>query len=136
MGCVIASVYARHGYHLALHDKLPSMAQSFRRSGQPIVESLSKAEWPIDAIFDNVAIQKTPEDAVGGAFLVHEIVQEDLGIKQELFSLLDQTCKPDVVLATNTSSYLLTDVCRSVQRRERVLVFILLRRLMSSALWS
>lgn len=28
---------------------------------------------------------------------------------------------PDVVLAINTSSYLLTDICRGVQRRERVL---------------
>jgi 3-hydroxybutyryl-CoA dehydrogenase len=48
-------------------------------------------------------------------------VQEDLRAKQELFALLDRRCESDVVLATNTSSFLLTDICRGVQRRQRVL---------------
>jgi 3-hydroxybutyryl-CoA dehydrogenase len=76
---------------------------------------------PIDAILGNVSIHRDLEEAVDGAFLVHEVVQEDLETKQNLFALLDQMCAPKTVLATNTSSFLLTEICREVRRKERVL---------------
>jgi 3-hydroxybutyryl-CoA dehydrogenase len=121
MGAVIASIYGRHGYHVVLHDKDSSLLESFGQRALPIAETLSDAEHPIDAILGNVTPNAELEEAVDGAFLVHEIVQEDLETKQKLFALLDQVCEPQTVLATNTSSFLLTEICREVERKERVL---------------
>ncbi len=121
MGAVIACIYGRHGYHVALHDKEPSMLKSFQQRTLPIAETICSAEHPIDAILGNVTTHPNLEEAIDSAFLVHEIVQEDLETKQKLFALLDQVCPPEAVLATNTSSFLLTEICREVHRKERVL---------------
>src|SRR5207244_7244943 len=43
-------------------------------------------------------------DGLGGADLVVEAVPEHLDLKQRTFAELDRVCKPDAILATNTSS--------------------------------
>ncbi|MEX0405265.1 3-hydroxyacyl-CoA dehydrogenase family protein [Aquibium sp. LZ166] len=121
MGSVIATLYARYGYQVVLHDEDVSALDAYGERALPIVERLASAEHPADWILSNVTMERTLEAAVDGAFLVHEIVQEDLALKQHLFEKLDRVCEPDVVLATNTSSFLLTDICRRVRHRERVL---------------
>jgi 3-hydroxybutyryl-CoA dehydrogenase len=121
MGCVIATLYARYGYRVALHDTNGPMLDTYRDRARPIAEKLADAEHAVDDILANVTTEAALEDAVIGAFLAHETVQEDLAIKQDLFARMDAICGPEVVLATNTSSFLLTDICRKIERRERVL---------------
>lgn len=121
MGCVIATLYARHGYTVLLHDIEASLLASYRDRARPIAEGLADAEHPVDRILDRVSTEPDLEAAIDRAFLVHEVVQEVLAVKQELFATLDRLCPPDIVLGTNTSSYLLSDICRDVRHRERVL---------------
>lgn len=121
MGTVIATLYARHGYEVALHDTSVQMLDSYRSRALPIAQSLADSEHPADKILNNVSGAAQLDAALDGAFLVHEVVQEVLPVKQELFGVLDRLCPPDVVLATNTSSFLLSDLCRDVKQRERVL---------------
>jgi 3-hydroxybutyryl-CoA dehydrogenase len=121
MGCVIATLYARYGYNVVLHDIQAHMLDSYQDRALPIAEILANAELPVRKILDNVATATELEAAVDGAFLVHEIVQEVLPIKQALFASLDRICGSQIVLATNTSSFLLTDICRDVKLRERVI---------------
>ena len=52
--------------------------------------------------------------------LVVEAVFEDLGIKKNVFGRLDEVCRPDAILATNTSSYAVTDLAAATTRPERV----------------
>lgn len=54
------------------------------------------------------------------ADVVIEAAFEDLGAKHEVFSRLDTLCRPDAVLATNTSSLRVTDIARSVADPARV----------------
>lgn len=121
MGGVIATLYARHGYMIALHDTDPTTLNSFYERLRPIAESLAEKNCSVDQIFAKVRLEPTLDEAVEGSVLVHETVQETLSIKQELFAKLDSICAKEVVLATNTSSFLLTDVCAAVNRRERVI---------------
>jgi 3-hydroxybutyryl-CoA dehydrogenase len=74
-----------------------------------------------NAILANVELEPVVDTAVKNSFFVHEVIHENLEAKQELFAKLDQTCPPDVVLGTNTSSFKLSDICRYVRHRERVL---------------
>jgi 3-hydroxybutyryl-CoA dehydrogenase len=121
MGCVIATLYARHGYEVVLNDIQAGLLASYAERARPIADILADADHPVDQILANVSTVEGLETAVDGAFLVHEVVQEVLSVKQELFATLDKMCPPSVVLGTNTSSFLLTDICRDVERRDRVL---------------
>jgi 3-hydroxyacyl-CoA dehydrogenase len=53
--------------------------------------------------------------------LVIEAIVEDLAIKKELFALLGQTCGKNAILATNTSSFPVTDLARASGRPGRTL---------------
>ena len=121
MGTVIATLYGRHGYDVALHDTSKQMLDSYRDRAIPIAESLADPDHSVDRILGNVSCISELNAAVDGAFLVHEVVQEVLPIKQDLFATLDRICPRELVVATNTSSFLLSDICRDVKHRDRVL---------------
>ncbi len=53
--------------------------------------------------------------------LVVEAVFEDLGVKRNVFERLEEVCRPDAILATNTSSFLVSDLGDSAKHPERVL---------------
>ena len=55
-----------------------------------------------------------------GCDLVIEAIVEELGPKQELFAELDRICRPDAVLATNTSALSVTEIASAASRPERV----------------
>jgi 3-hydroxybutyryl-CoA dehydrogenase len=52
--------------------------------------------------------------------LVIEAIVEELEPKRELFAELDRICRPDAVLATNTSALSVTEIAAATARPERV----------------
>jgi enoyl-CoA hydratase / 3-hydroxyacyl-CoA dehydrogenase len=60
-------------------------------------------------------------DALRDADLVVEAVFEDRTLKQDVFRRLEAVCRPDAILATNTSSYLVSDIASAVKTPGRVL---------------
>jgi glycerol-3-phosphate dehydrogenase len=69
MGAVIASIYARYGYNVALHDQIPSVLGSFHDRALPNVQNLSNAEHSVEDIFGNVTVESELDGAIDGAFL-------------------------------------------------------------------
>jgi 3-hydroxybutyryl-CoA dehydrogenase len=57
---------------------------------------------------------------LAGCDLVIEAIVEDLGPKQELFAELERICRPDAVLATNTSALSVTEIASAISTPERV----------------
>ena len=53
--------------------------------------------------------------------LVVEAVFEDLGVKRNVFERLEGVCRPDAILATNTSSFLVSDLGDTAKHPERIL---------------
>ena len=53
--------------------------------------------------------------------LVVEAVPEILSLKQEIFTELDSLCKPETILASNTSSISITTIAASTNRPEKVI---------------
>ncbi len=53
--------------------------------------------------------------------LVIEAAVENLALKRELFAALDQTCKPEALLASNTSSLSITELSTATRRPEKIL---------------
>ncbi len=57
---------------------------------------------------------------LGDCDLVIEAIVEDLAPKQELFRELERACRPDAVLATNTSALSVTEIASAISTPERV----------------
>ena len=54
-------------------------------------------------------------DALHDVDLVIEAVPEHLDLKQRIFAELDRVCKPEAILATNTSSLSVTEISVATQ---------------------
>jgi 3-hydroxybutyryl-CoA dehydrogenase len=57
---------------------------------------------------------------LAGCDLVIEAVLEELELKREVFAELDRICRPDAVLATNTSALSVGEIAAATERPERV----------------
>ena len=62
----------------------------------------------------------TELDDLAGCDLVIEAIVEELEPKRELFAELDRICRPDAVLATNTSALSVTEIASATSSPERV----------------
>jgi 3-hydroxyacyl-CoA dehydrogenase len=118
MGAGIAQVSSLAGYRVTLCDTteerlsqgLDSITDSLRRmvkSGRIDGEAAEAALRP--------ETTTALEDA-RKADLVVEAVPEDLALKQELFSSLDDICRPETILATNTSAISITSIASATKR--------------------
>jgi enoyl-CoA hydratase/3-hydroxyacyl-CoA dehydrogenase len=59
-------------------------------------------------------------DALKDADLVVEAVFEDRGVKEQVLRKLEAVCRKDAVLATNTSSFSVTDLAAGMEHPERM----------------
>jgi len=59
-------------------------------------------------------------DALADCDLVIEAIVEELEPKRALFAELDRICRPDAILATNTSALSVTEIAAATTRPERV----------------
>ena len=62
----------------------------------------------------------TELDAFADCDVVIEAIVEELEPKRELFAELDRLCRPEAVLATNTSALSVTEIAAAASRPERV----------------
>jgi 3-hydroxybutyryl-CoA dehydrogenase len=124
MGRGIMQVSAQGGMQVIAYDEKPGAAQAAKAyiakmlAGQVEKGRLDAAA--AKATVDRISVA-AEFGAVAQANLVVEAIIENLGIKQELFAKLDHLCGPDTILATNTSSLLVTAVAAKCLRHpERV----------------
>jgi 3-hydroxybutyryl-CoA dehydrogenase len=125
MGRGIAHVSALGGYRTILEDLLPD---ALRKAESEIRANLGKAvdlgkvaASSADAAFSRLTYAGSVEEAVREADLVIEAVPEEMESKIEIFTLLDKICRPDTILASNTSSLSITEIASVTYRAKRCL---------------
>lgn len=114
MGRGIAHAAAVGGYRTILEDILPT---ALRKAESEIRDNLDKGvelgkltfQQAQDA-FDRIEFASSVEDAARAADLVIEAVPEEMESKLEIFTLLDKVCRPDTIIASNTSSLSITEI--------------------------
>ena len=125
MGRGIAHAAALGGYRTILEDILPASlrkAEGEIRSNLDKAVELGKVARPdADAAFSRIEYAGSVEDAVRQADLVIEAVPEEIESKIEIFTLLDKVCKPNTILATNTSSLSVTEIASVTYRAKKCL---------------
>ena len=74
-----------------------------------------------DDILENKLELATGYDALSGVDLVIEAVFEDMAVKKQVFTQLDEVCKKGAVLATNTSYLDVNEIAAMTSRPEDVI---------------
>jgi 3-hydroxybutyryl-CoA dehydrogenase len=124
MGRGIAHVAALGGYRTIIEDILPN---SLRRAESEIRANLDKAveigkvtKSDADAAFARLSYAGSVEEAAREADLVIEAVPEEMESKIEIFTLLDKICRPQTILASNTSSLSITEIASVTYRAPKI----------------
>lgn len=124
MGRGIAHVAALGGYRTILEDILPT---ALHRAEDEIRGNLEKAvelgkvkPEEAQAALRRLEYATSLEDAARQADMVIEAVPEEFDSKEEIFRLLDRICRPNTVLASNTSSLSVTEIAAVTERPESV----------------
>ena len=124
MGNGIAQVAACAGYDVKMID----IEQSYVDKGMSAIESslakfVSKqrmSQQDADAAFARVRAH-TSKQAASDCDLVIEAIPEIPELKFSTFEELDSICKPETILASNTSSISIDQIAASTRRPERVI---------------
>jgi 3-hydroxybutyryl-CoA dehydrogenase len=123
MGHGIAQVCAQTGKPVVLTDSFPEVLQSARMRIEKSVAML-RAEGLLsperaDGVMRHLSFTPHLDEAVRSADLVFEVIPEKAEFKKPLFEQLDRLCRPDVVVASNTSAipiHLLAEFSRHPER--------------------
>jgi len=125
MGRGIAHVAALGGYRTILEDLLPS---ALRKAEDEIRTNLSKAvelgkvsARDAEAALGRLQYAGSVEEAAREADLVIEAAPEEMESKIEIFTLLDKICRPQTILASNTSSLSITEIAGVTYRASKCL---------------
>ncbi len=124
MGNGIAQTFAQAGHDVLLKGRSEA---SLAKAHKAIEKSLSKmvekgkmeaaVKAEIEArITDTMVYEDCKE-----ADLVVEVIAEDMATKLEIFKTLDAICKPEAILATNTSSLSITEIAAATSRPQQVI---------------
>jgi 3-hydroxyacyl-CoA dehydrogenase len=124
MGGGIAMSFASAGIPvIVLETKQEALDRGFAMIRKNYAGTVAKGKLAQDEADRRIArIQPSLHlAAVAEADLVIEAVFEDMDVKKELFGKLDALCKPDAVLATNTSRLDVNEIAASTSRPASVI---------------
>jgi enoyl-CoA hydratase/3-hydroxyacyl-CoA dehydrogenase len=123
MGAGIAQACAQSGLEVTLRDVEQSYLESgIKRLRQPLEERVEKGKTDretVDAIFARITTTTDLQEAVEDVDLVIEAVPEELEIKHEVFSEVEEHADEDTIFATNTSSLRVSDIAEATDRADR-----------------
>jgi 3-hydroxybutyryl-CoA dehydrogenase len=124
MGAGIAEVLARSGVRVVgIERDEPSLERGRGHLVHSTARAVKRGKLTEDEqteLLDRIAFTVDIAEAAA-ADLVIEAIPERMELKQALFAELDKVCRPDTILATNTSSLSVTEIAVSTTRPSRVI---------------
>ena len=124
MGNGIAQVFAATGFQVVLQDLAE---EALQRGVATVTKSLDRllkkekiSEQQKADTLANIRVV-TDMNELADVDLVVEAAVEDRDIKSDIFRKLDQICKPEAILASNTSSISLTHIASVTGRPDKVI---------------
>ncbi|NLE95499.1 MAG: 3-hydroxybutyryl-CoA dehydrogenase [Dehalococcoidia bacterium] len=124
MGSGIAEITARAGYDVVVTE----VTDDFLKKGLARIESstqkaVDKGKSTAEERAATLARIKgsTSLDDLKGCQMVIEAVVEKMDEKKRIFGILDTTCPPETILASNTSSLSITEIAGATRRPDKVI---------------
>jgi 3-hydroxybutyryl-CoA dehydrogenase len=122
MGAGIAQVAAQTGYSVILSD----LKQEFLDKGLAVIKK------SLDKLDLKGQLNSTPAEVMGrlttiignkelaNVDMIFEVITENMEIKQKLFAELDELCKPETIICSNTSGLSITNIASATHRSDKV----------------
>jgi 3-hydroxybutyryl-CoA dehydrogenase len=123
MGSGIALLSCLGGYETVLYDPAePALIRARTKIGSILVKGSGKrwGEDEVEAARERL-VPVEEADELAGCDLIIEAAPEDLELKRRIFAELEAICRPDAILATNTSSLRVAEIGAGVAHPERIL---------------
>ncbi|MDO4551953.1 MAG: 3-hydroxybutyryl-CoA dehydrogenase [Bacillota bacterium] len=124
MGAGIIQVFAQNGFEVVLRARRQT---SVDKGLATVTKNLEKmvAKEKITAEEKDAALGRikgsTDIAIIADADLVIEAATEDMEAKKALFAELDGLCKPEAIIATNTSSLSITEIAAATGRADKII---------------
>lgn len=124
MGAGIAQAFAAKGYEVVIRDIKDEFVDrgltNIRKGLEKLVSKGKMTEESKDALLSRIS-GTTDMNFAADCDLIVEAAVENMEIKKQIFSQLDSICKPETILASNTSSLSITEVAAATKRPDKVI---------------
>ena len=125
MGNGIAHVFAMNGYKVSLvdvsKDRLEKAIETIDKNLWRMVAKEKIDEDKKNETIDNISTYTDIASAISESDLVVEAATENLDLKLDIFRQLDEVCKEDCILASNTSSISITKIASVVSNPKNLI---------------
>ena len=124
MGAGIVQAFAQKGYEVIVRDIKDEFVErglaGINKNLSKLVSKGKMSEETKEDILSRIS-GTTDMNLAADCDLVVEAAIENMKIKKEIFAELDKICKPETILASNTSSLSITEVASATGRPEKVI---------------
>ena len=125
MGNGITHVFAQYGYQVTMidvsEDAINRGLATISKNLERMVAKEKITAQDQAAILSRINTSTSIESSVSNARLVIEAATEKAELKLKIFEGLGQWCKPEAILATNTSSISITRIAAATNHPEQVI---------------
>ncbi|MGI5880182.1 MAG: 3-hydroxyacyl-CoA dehydrogenase family protein [Syntrophomonadaceae bacterium] len=123
MGMGIAWAVAGAGKKVVLYDiKKEIVDKTLERIGKGLARAEEKGQAPAgakDFVTGNISGTATLQDIADVDFVIETVV-ENMEIKKKVYAELSSILKPEIIVATNTSSLSITEIAATYDRPDKV----------------
>lgn len=124
MGAGIIQVLAQNGYEVVMRARRESSIEkglaTVKKNLDKMVAKEKMTAEEAETVFGRIT-GSTDINIIADADLVIEAATEDMEAKKALFAELDKLCKPETIIATNTSSLSITEIAAATGRPDKVI---------------
>lgn len=124
MGAGIVQAFAQNGFEVIVRDIKDEFVErgiaGINKSLSKLVAKEKMTEEVKEEILSRIS-GTTDMSLAADCDLVVEAAIENMKIKKEIFAELDSICKPETILASNTSSLSITEVANATKREDKVI---------------
>lgn len=124
MGAGIVQVLAQCGYDVVIRSRRQTSIDRGVATVNKNLDRLVKKEKITVEDKEKIVARitgSTDISIVKDADLIIEAATEDLEAKKALFAELDELCKPETIIATNTSSLSITEIAAATNRPDKII---------------
>jgi 3-hydroxybutyryl-CoA dehydrogenase len=124
MGAGIAQVSVEAGYNVVLIDVVPEIvAKAVKGLNKAWAKAVEKGKKTADDVskFNALLTSSTDINDFKDVDIVIEAIIENIDIKKKVQKQLSEICKPEAILATNTSALSITEIAAATNRPEKLL---------------
>ena len=124
MGAGIIQVLAQSGYNVVLRARRQTSVDRGIATVEKNLDKLIKKEKITEADKADIMARvhgSTDITIIKDADLVIEAATENMEAKKALFQELDELCKPEAIIATNTSALSITEIAAATNRPDKII---------------